>query len=111
MGDLIIMRITIAHTQSQQQMIAVVDRTFEDMFKGLAQSPIEVTNQHKVWQGSVMTFSLTAKIGFLKNPVSGTVQVNDREIILTADVGMLNKLISVEKIQNALETRLRGLLT
>jgi hypothetical protein len=109
--NLNIMRITIAHTRTQQQMIDIVDRAFEDVFRGLPLGPIEITNQHKVWQGSVMNFSLTAKIGFLKNPVSGTVQVNDRDIILTADLGMLNKLISAEKIQNALETRLRGLLT
>ena len=105
------MRINIAHTRNQRQTIEIVDRAFEDVFKGLVQGPIEITNQLKVWQGSVMTFSLTAKVGFLKSPVSGTVEVTDRDITLTADIGMLSKLISAEKIQTALESRLRGLLS
>jgi hypothetical protein len=105
------MRITIAHTKSQQEMIETVDRSFEDAFKGLALGPIEITDQHKAWRGSVMSFSLTAKMGFLKNPVSGTVEVNDRDVILTADLGRLGKLIPAEKVQAAVKTRLRGLLT
>ena len=102
-----IMRITIAHTKNQQQMIDIVDRAFEEVFRGLPLGAIEITNQSKAWQGSVMTFSLTAKMGFLKNPVTGTVEVKDRDITLTADLGMLSKLIPAEKIQTALETRLR----
>ena len=104
------MRITIAHTKGRQQMIQMVDRAFDDAFRGLALAPISITDQHKAWQGNVMTFSLVAKMGFIRNPVSGTVVVTDRDITLEADLGMLNKLIPSEKIQTALETRLRKLL-
>src|SRR5579872_495650 len=98
------MRITIAHTKGRQQMIQMVDRAFDDVFSGLTQTPIAITDQHKAWQGNVMTFSLTAKMGFIRNPVSGTVEVTDREVTLDADVGLLGKLISGEKIQTTLET-------
>ena len=104
------MRITIAHTKGRQQMIQLVDRAFDDVFKGVAQVPITIADQQKSWQGSVMTFSLVAKMGFLRNPISGTVEVTDSEVTLDADVGMLAKLIPAEKIQTALQTRLRGLL-
>jgi hypothetical protein len=107
------MRITIAHTKGRQQMIQMVDRAFDDVFRGLAQSPIApitITDQHKAWQGNVMTFSLTAKMGFIRSPVSGTVEVTDRDVTLDADVGMLSKLFPGEKIQTALETRLRKFL-
>ena len=56
-----------------------------------------------------MTFSLIAKMGFISNPISGTVEVTDGEVTLDADVGMLGKLVPTEKIQSALQTRLRGL--
>jgi len=105
------MRITIAHTKGRQQMIQLVDRAFEDVFKGVAQVPLTITNQQKSWQGSMMTFSLVAKMGFINNPISGTVEVTENDVTLDADVGMLGKLIPAEKIQTALQTRLRRLLS
>ncbi len=104
------MRITIAHNKDRQQMIQMVDRAFNDVFSGIVQGPIAITNQQKSWQGSVMTFSLVAKMGFIKNPVSGTVEVTDRDVTLDADIGMLSKLFPAEKMQTTLETRLRKLL-
>jgi len=91
-------------------MIRLVDRAFDDVFKGVAQIPVTIANQQKSWQGSLMTFSLVVQMGFISNPISGTVEVTDNEVTLEADVGMLGKLIPTEKIQTALQTRLRGLL-
>jgi len=105
------MRITVAHTKGQQQMIQIVDRAFDDVLRGLAQGPVTITDQQKSWQGPLMTFSLSAKMGFIKNPISGTVEVTDREVTLDANIGMLSKLIPGEKIQTAVTARLRGLLT
>ena|SRR5437868_5939528 len=105
------MRITIAHTKPRQQMIQMVDRAFDDAFKVLAQGAVQISNQQKSWQGSVMTFSMSAGVGFLKTPISGTVEVTDRDVTVDADIGLLSKLFPQEKIQSALETRLRGLLT
>ena len=104
------MRITIAHSKGREQMIQIVDRAFADVFKGVAQVPLTITDQQKSWKGSVMTFSLVAKLGFIRNPISGTVTVTEGDVTLDADIGMLGKLIPAEKIQTALQTRLRGLL-
>jgi hypothetical protein len=49
-------------------------------------------------------------MGFISNPISGTVAVTDNDVTFDADLGMLAKLIPAEKIQTALQTRLRGLL-
>lgn len=104
------MRITIAHKKSQAQMIQIVDRAVDDAFKGLVQGPVSIVDQQKSWQGPIMTFSLMAKMGFIKNPINGTVEVTDHDVTVDADIGMLSKLIPPEKVQSALETRLRGLL-
>lgn len=104
------MRITISHNRGREQMIQMVDRAFDEVFKGVAQVPVTITNQQKSWQGPLMTFSLIAKMGFLSNPVSGTVAVTDKDVTFDADLGMLASLIPAEKIQTALQTRLRGLL-
>jgi len=105
------MRITIAHNKGREQMIQMVDRAFDDVFKGVAQVPITIADQKRSWQGPLMTFSLVAKMGFISNPISGTVMVTENDVTLDADIGMLGKLVPAEKIQTALQTRLRGLLT
>ena len=103
------MRITIAHNQGRERMVQMVDRAFDEVFKGVAQVPVTIANQQKSWQGPLMTFSLIAKMGFI-NPISGTVAVTDNDVTFDADLGMLAKLIPAEKVQTALKTRLRGLL-
>ena len=104
------MRITIAHNKGRERMIQMVDRAFDEVFKGVAQVPVTIANQQKSWQGPLMTFSLIAKMGFISNPISGTVAVTDNDVTFDADLGMLAKLIPAEKVQTALQTRLRGLL-
>jgi Putative polyhydroxyalkanoic acid system protein (PHA_gran_rgn) len=104
------MRITIAHSKGQQQMIHLVDRAFEDAFRSLVPGPVSITDQQKAWQGSVMRFSLIARMGFIKNPISGTVEVTERDVTIDADLGMLGNLIPAREVQSNLETRLRKLL-
>ena len=104
------MRITISHNKGREQVIQMVDRAFDEVFKGVAQVPVTITNQQKSWQGPLMNFSLVAKMGFISNPISGTVAVTDSDVTFDADLGMLANLIPAEKIQTALQTRLRGLL-
>ena len=104
------MRITIAHTKGQQQMIQLVDRAFDEAFRGLVPGPVTLTKQEKTWQGSMMKFSLIARMGFIKNPISGTVEVTERDVTIDADLGMLGNLIPAREVQSNLETRLRKLL-
>lgn len=92
-------------------MIHLVDRAFEDAFRGLVPGPVSITDQQKAWQGSVMRFSLIARMGFIKNPISGTVEVTERDITIDADLGMLGNLIPAREVRSNLETRLRKLLT
>jgi len=104
------MRITIAHSKGQQQMIQIVDQAFDDAFRGLLPGPLTLTGQQKSWQGPVMKFSLIARLGFIKNPISGTVEVTERDVTLDADLGMLGNLIPAQEVRSNLETRLRKLL-
>ena len=104
------MRITIAHSKGQQKMMEIVDRAFEDVFRGLVPGPLTITGQQKVWEGSLMKFSLVARMGFIKNPISGTVEVTERDVTIDADLGMLGNLIPAREIQSKLETRFRKLL-
>ena len=105
------MRITIAHKKSKTEVMQDVDRAIGEAFRALALSPIELVDQQRAWAGSVMTFSMIAKMGFLKNTIRGTVEVTDTNVTIEADLGMLNHLASGKEITAAVESRLRRLLT
>jgi hypothetical protein len=105
------MRITIAHKKSKAEVIAAVDSAIAEAFRALAVSSVVIVEQQKVWTGSVMTFSVIAKIGFLKNTIKGTVEVTDNDVTIEADLGMLNHLAAGKEVRAAVESRVRRLLT
>jgi hypothetical protein len=104
------MRVTIGHRKTRQEAIQIVDQSFDDLFRGLPIAFLQVTEQHRSWNGSVMTFGLTAKLGFLQNPIRGTVEVTDREITIDADLGLLEKLVSRGRFKTAVQGTFQKLL-
>ncbi len=105
------MHVTIRHHKTKAAAIQAVDRAAVDAFNGLANGPITITEPEKTWNGSVMTFSLVAKVGFLRNPIRGTVTVTEDDVTIDADLGMLARLIPEEKLRTPLESRVKALLT
>jgi hypothetical protein len=103
-------RVTVGHRKSRKEAIQIVDSAFGDLFKGLPIASLQITNAQRSWDGSVMTFGLTATMGFLSNPIRGTVEVTDREITIDADLGMLEKLISRERLKTVVEGTFKQLL-
>src|SRR5215475_10384868 len=103
------MRVSVSHGRKKEEVIAEVDRSFTSLFQG-ADLPVKLTDQQKAWTGSTMAFSLNAKMGFFSTPIKGTVEVTDRDIIIDADLGMLERMIPQEKAQEILTQRVRGLL-
>lgn len=103
------MRVTISHNRSKEELIQTVDRSVADLFQGTG-LPVKLTDQQKSWQGNVMTFSLTAKMGFISAPIKGIVEVTDRDITIEADLGILERMIPAKTAQEMLATRIRGLL-
>ena len=104
------MRITIAHKKPKQEVIDSNDRGFDDVFKmdGL---PLKLVLEQKNWQGSTMTFALSAKMGFMSSPIKGTIDVTDRDVTIDADLGMFERFVSEDKVRGALATKFKGLLT
>jgi hypothetical protein len=88
------MRITISHNRSKAQIIESVDRSFNEMFQGIAGLPVRLVLEQKSWQGSILSFSLTAKLGLLSTPIKGTVEVTDQDVTVDADLGLLNRIVS-----------------
>ena len=49
-----------------------------------------------------MKFALIARMGFIKNPISGTVEVTERDVTIDADLGMLGNLIPAQEVRSNL---------
>jgi len=88
-----------------------VDRSFGDLPEqqrgGL---PVQLSLDQKNWQGSTLAFALTAKMGFFSSPIQGTIEVTDKEVIIEADLGMLNRFVSEKTAQELIGSRIAGLL-
>jgi hypothetical protein len=104
------MRITIAHTRTKAEIIQAIDRSFNDAFQGAAGLPVQIVVDQKSWTGSILTFALKAKMGFVSTPIKGTVEVTDHDVIVEADLGMLNRFVSEDKIKDLLGSRVKKLL-
>jgi hypothetical protein len=103
------MKVVLEHHRTKKEIMDAVDQGFQDMFQaeGL---PVKIVVKEKSWKGSVLTFVLSAKMGLLSTPIKGTVEVTDSQILIDADLGMLNKFISEKTAQDMLGTRIKGLL-
>ena len=104
------MRITVAHNRSKTEMIQSIDRSFDEIAHGDPSIPVSVAVKEKSWNGSLLSFVLAAKMGFVSTPIKGTVEVTDRDVIIDADLGLLGKLIPEKTAQEMLGERFKGLL-
>ena len=102
------MRIIVPHNKPKEEVVQTIDRSIDDL---LQQSlPVQLTVQQRSWQGSTLTFSVAAKMGFLSTPVKGTVDVSDSDITIDVDLGMFESFVPAEKAREVVSSRIRGLL-
>ena len=104
------MRISISHNRTKEEVVQSIDRSWDDLFKEAGALPVKLTVEQRSWQGSTMTFALTAKMGIISTPIKGTVEVTDRDIIVDADLGMLGRFVNEKTAQQLLGSRIKGLL-
>lgn len=105
------MRVTVAHNKTEQQIKDAVDHSMDQVFSAVAVGVVEFTDQHRHWHSNIMSFSLTARMGFIKTPIKGRVEVRPGELTIDVDLGVLENLIEQDTLRASLENRVRGLLT
>lgn len=104
------MRITVSHSKPKEEVMRAVDRSFDDLFRGVGSIPLKIVNERRTWQGSTLNFSFDAKVGILSSPIKGFVEVTDKDVTIDADLGLLEKLLPMKSAGTAIESRIRGLL-
>jgi hypothetical protein len=105
------MRVTISHDKTQQQVKDAVDHGMDQVFAGLAGGAVDLTDRHKEWHENTMIFSMTARLGFIRTPIKGSVIVGEKDVTVEVDLGLLGKLVSDETVRSGIESRVRRLLT
>lgn len=104
------MRATITHHRSKADVKEAVNKSMDQLFSGIAVGPLEFTDQQQQWTGDRMFFSLNAKMGPVKAPIKGTVDVSDTEVAIDVDLGIFGKFISEKTASHQLESRIKGLI-
>src|SRR5690349_1219208 len=109
---LVPMRVSVSHNKSQQEAMKTVDDVVDKMFQPNGAGPLRMTDVRKNWNGSTLNFSMNAALMMMAAPISGTIQVTERDIIIDCDLPpFLTGLLPENKIRAGIESRVRGLLT
>jgi hypothetical protein len=103
-------RITIAHNRSKEDVIQSIDRGFNQLFQEAGALPVKLVVEQRSWQGSTMSFLLTAKMGIMSTPIKGTVDVTDKDLTIDVDLGMFNRFVDEKSAQQMIGNRVKGLL-
>jgi hypothetical protein len=104
-------RITVAHTKTKDEIKRIIDRSFDDFFRGFGAMPLQIVNEKRKWENDTLIFSFGAKISLVTSPITGTILVTDRDLTIDADFGLLEKLLPAAQAKASLESRVKGLLT
>ena len=108
------MTIIVPHRTTAEKAMAIVDRSSNDLFDiggSPGASAVELVDKKKSWNGRLMDFSLSARLGFISLPISGTVAVDDVNVTIQCELPKLvNQFIGEEKIRAGIERKVRGML-
>ena len=105
------MTVTVAHKTTRENAIGIVDRSADQIFD-FGSNSVLLTEQKKIWSGPVMEFSLVAKAGFIALPVSGTVTVDEVNVVIECELPALAKnFVGEDKIAASVGKRVTRLLS
>lgn len=104
------MRITVSHNRTPEELKQAVDRSLDDVFKGVMVLPVQLLQEQRVWNGNRLDFSLVAKMGVVSTPIKGTVEITDRDITIDVNLGIMERLIPTSKVREAFRERIKGYL-
>ncbi|HEX4135694.1 MAG TPA: hypothetical protein VHY84_13855 [Bryobacteraceae bacterium] len=105
------MKVVVPHHVTVDQAIQIVDRSADNLFEGAAGGSVELLDRKRSWNGPIMDFSLTARLGFISLPISGTAVVDDVNVTIDCELPALVKtFIGEDKVRAGIERKVRGML-
>src|SRR5580692_2761154 len=98
------MTIIIPHGTTAEEAMALVDRSANSLFESTAGPHVQLTDKTRSWNGPTMDFSVTARMGFIAVPISGTIEVDVINVTVNCQLpALVNQFIGEEKIRGGLD--------
>lgn len=106
------MRVTVSHNKSADEVKRLVNRGFDDIFKGMPVGPVQLSNEQRTWVGDTLNFSFDAQAAFITVPVKGWIRVEQQQVTIEVELPtFFQNMIPEEKVKTSLEAGVKGLLT
>ena len=106
------MTIIVPHHTTVEKAIAMVDKSANDLFEGAGGGAVELVDRKTSWNGRLMNFSLTARVGFISLPISGDVVVDDVNVTVHCELpAMVKTFLGEDKLAASVERKVRGMLS
>jgi hypothetical protein len=103
--------VVVPHHTTVDDAIGKVDRSSNGLFDDVGRGMVDLVDRRQSWNGPSMDFSLTARVGFIALPISGTVVIDEINVTLHCELPALAKnFLGEEKIQADLDRRVRAML-
>lgn len=105
------LKVIVPHNTTVEDAIQIVDRSADGLFAGVAGGAVELADRRQQWNGPRMGFSLTARLGFIALPISGTVVIDDVNVTINCDLPpVITTFVGEERIRAGVERKVRGML-
>jgi hypothetical protein len=105
------MKVVVAHHSTEQAVKATVDQGVDQLLAGAGGTSVKIVDQKKSWEGSVMTFSCTGKVGFISVPLAATVTVDDTNVTVDCDLPpMVKNFVGEDKVRAIVEENVRKMI-
>lgn len=106
------MTVIIPHGTTAEKAKATVDSSANSLFESVAGPHVALIDTTRSWNGPVMNFALTARLGFISVPISGTLVVDDTNVTVNCQLpALVNQFIGEGKIRDGLDGKIRAMLT
>jgi hypothetical protein len=104
------MRVTISHDKGQTEAMRLVNEGADRLFQSAGGAGIEIRNLERSWEANTLAFSFTGKMGPFTAPIRGSVIVNDQDLTVDVDLGIVGKFMPEDKIRRSIEDGTRKML-
>jgi hypothetical protein len=103
-------KVIVPHYTTVEEAIVIVDRSANALFDGAGGQSVELIDRKKGWNGPLMDFSLTARVGYVSLPISGMVVVDEVNVTVDCELPTLVKLfVGEDAIRADVWRKVRGM--
>jgi hypothetical protein len=105
------MTITFAHKKTKPEVVGIIDKAADNLFLNGIGATVRIVEPKKEWVESTMSFSLTGKMGFIAVPVSGTVVVDDVNVVAEFELPpMIKNFLGEDKVRGVVTGKMKELV-